>query len=411
MVGSGWFPGRIRVRCSFASVAVLVALAASAMAQSSASQSRAGVDTASARAGVETAIARAQHLRHGINASEWFAQWGEYSAAHTDRYTDAQDIALMARLGFDHVRLSIDAAALEQSFTNLAESSSGANADFLVRLDRAVDTILSNGLAVEIDLHPSDEYKKQLRSGDSQVDRFIALWRKLAAHYANRDPERVFFEILNEPEIDDAHRWGAIQARVAAAIRQVDPRHTLIATGANYSSLRDLLRLEPLADGNVIYTFHFYDPHEFTHQGANWGVAWWSKTHSIPYPAPFPPTPATMQKSLQELPDPVDRSELENYFLDAWDARHIQALIDEAADWAHTHHVPLVCNEFGAYRGYSDPASRANWIRDTRIALEADGIGWAMWDYRGGFGVVTKQDGQPAQVDESVVKALGLSAK
>jgi hypothetical protein len=44
-------------------------------------------------------------------------------------------------------------------------------------------------------------------------------------------------------------------------------------------------------------------------------------------------------------------------------------------------------------------------------AFEADGIGWTMWDYRGGFGVVTKQDGQPAQVDGSVVGALGLKAR
>jgi len=45
------------------------------------------------------------------------------------------------------------------------------------------------------------------------------------------------------------------------------------------------------------------------------------------------------------------------------------------------------------------------------VALEADGIGWAMWDYRGNFGVVTKQDGQPAQVDETTVVALGLSGR
>jgi hypothetical protein len=70
--------------------------------------------------------------------------------------------------------------------------------------------------------------------------------------------------------------------------------------------------------------------------------------------------------------------------------------------------VPLNCNEFGVYRGLSDPASRANYIRDVRTALEEDGIGWAMWDYRGGFGVVWKEDGQPARVDESVVRALGL---
>ena len=61
---------------------------------------------------VKTAFARAQHLRHGINASEWFAQSGNYSAESTNRYTDDADIALMAQLGFDNVRLSIDAAPL-----------------------------------------------------------------------------------------------------------------------------------------------------------------------------------------------------------------------------------------------------------------------------------------------------------
>ena len=52
-----------------------------------------------------------------------------------------------------------------------------------------------------------------------------------------------------------------------------------------------------------------------------------------------------------------------------------------------------------------------DWIRDVRTALEADGIGWTMWDYRGGFGVVWKDDGQPAKVDQEVVEALGLKAK
>jgi aryl-phospho-beta-D-glucosidase BglC (GH1 family) len=385
------------VRFWFGYMAMVVTLAASASASAS----------AQGGAGAEIAFARAQHLRHGINASEWFAQSGDYSAARTNRYTDAQDIALMARLGFDHVRLSIDAGALEQD----PRAADGLNADFLARLDRAIDTMLGDGLAVEVDMHPGDAYKQQLRSGDDAVERFTALWRKLATHYANRDPERVFFEILNEPEVSDPYRWAGIQAHVAEAIRQVAPRHTLIATGANYSGMHDLLQLEPLADGNVIYTFHFYEPHEFTHQGANWGVAWWSETQSIPYPVPNFASSSDLRAFLHEVPDAADRSELEDYFLDGWDARHIRLVIDEAADWARNHHVPLLCNEFGAYRPYADPVSRANWIRDTRTALEADGIGWAMWDYRGGFGVVIKQDSQPAQVDETTVRALGLRGR
>ena len=93
------------MRFSIGFMAIMVTLSASAAAQGG--------------SGTETAFARAQHLRHGINASEWFAQSGEYSAARTNRYTDAQDIALMARLGFDHVRLSIDAAPLDASLQAL----------------------------------------------------------------------------------------------------------------------------------------------------------------------------------------------------------------------------------------------------------------------------------------------------
>jgi endoglucanase len=374
------------MRLFLASLAVLVALGPAAFAQDRAAE-------------VQTAFARAQHLRHGINASEWFAQRENYPAKFTDRYIDADDIALMARLGFDHVRLSIDAAPLEAAFHGY-----GANDDFLPRLDKAVDTMLGDGLAVLIDVHPSDTYKQQLRNSDESVDRLVMLWRKLAAHYANRDPQRVFFEIMNEPEVSDSYRWAGIESRVATAIREEAPNHTIIATGCTWSDVWNLLALEPLADGNVIYNFHFYEPHEFTHQGAGWGVPWWSYTHNIPYPA----TGSSMQELLKEVPDPVARYQLENYWLNHWDAQHIRALIDEAADWGRTNHVPLICDEFGAFREHTDADSRMNWIRDVRTALEADGIGWAMWDYSGGFGVVHKQDGQPAQVDDAVVKALGL---
>ena len=68
------------------------------------------------------------------------------------------------------------------------------------------------------------------------------LWRELAAHYANRDPERVFFEILDEPEVSDPYRWAGIQERLAAAIREAAPRNTIIATGPNYSTSKTCSR-------------------------------------------------------------------------------------------------------------------------------------------------------------------------
>jgi endoglucanase len=303
-------------------------------------------------------------------------------------------------MGFDHVRLSIDPMPLAAALYGFP----GPNSDFLPHLDHAVDTMLADGLAVIIDIHPSDDFKQRLGTDDQAVERFTSIWRRLAAHYADRDPNKVFFEILNEPELHDAYRWAGIQTRVAAAIREQAPHHTIIAAGAVWSDIWDLLAIEPLADGNVIYNFHFYEPHEFTHQGATWSTPWYSYEHGIPYP----PTDSSMPELLKEVPDAVSRYSMEKYWLDGWNAHRIQIMIDNAAAWAHDNHVPLICNEFGTIRGFPDPVSRANWLHDVRTALETDGIGWAMWDYRGNFGVVTKEKGQPAQVDDSVVKALGL---
>jgi aryl-phospho-beta-D-glucosidase BglC (GH1 family) len=304
----------------------------------------------------------------------------------------------MAQIGFDNVRLSIDAAPLTRGFFAKDDSN------FIGRLDHAVDQMIAKGMAVQIDIHPESDYKKRVSTTGDGVDRFVMLWRKLAAHYADRNPDLIFYEIMNEPEERDPYRWAGVQARAAAAIREVAPKNTIIATGPNWSSIADLLTQHPLPDGNVIYTFHFYEPHEFTHQGAGWGGTWWIYTHDIPYPA----TEDSMQKSLAEVPDAGNRYALEHYWLDHWDAHRIRLQMDAAAAWGKEHNVPLICNEFGVYRRVTPEASRMQWIRDVRTALEADNIGWTMWDYRGGFGVVWKENGQPAKVDPAVVEALGL---
>ena len=88
----------------------------------------------------------------------------------------------MAKLGFDNVRLSIDPVPLERQ----PQNGEGFNAEFLGRLDHAVDTMLANGLAVQIDIHPERTTSAMCARQHDGVDRFAMLWRQLAAHYANR---------------------------------------------------------------------------------------------------------------------------------------------------------------------------------------------------------------------------------
>jgi aryl-phospho-beta-D-glucosidase BglC (GH1 family) len=354
------------------------------------------------------AFRRAEHLRHGINASEWFAQRRTYSPEFLAQYTTQDDIHLMRHLGFDHVRVSMDPDPLTPCFNQRPDALRTAEdvCAYATLLDKAVDAILADGLAVIVDVHPSSEFKKMLATDSSAPQKFAGFWSKLAARYANRDPERLFFEVCNEPELQDAYRWMGIQETAVEAIRRAAPQHTIIVAGARYSDIDELLEMQPLTDRNLIYNFHFYTPHIFTHQGASWGEYEWTRIHGLPYPA----THDAVAQVESTIVNPNTRYHVDQYALSSWNAQHIAGEIAHAAEWGTAHHVPITCNEFGVYREYSDPRSRAQWIEDTRRAFEANHIGWTMWDYRGGFGVVTKNAQGVATPDENIVRALGLSA-
>jgi len=86
----------------------------------------------------------------------------------------------------------------------------------------------------------------------------------------------------------------------------------------------------------------------------------------------------------------------------------MDAEIAAVAQWADERKVPLYCGEFGAFKDHSEPAARVQWIADTRTALEANHIGWAMWDYDGNFGLAEKSKDGSVAVDQAVLRALGL---
>ena len=347
------------------------------------------------------AFTRAQHLRRGINLSDWFAQvWDKrgYTKEHFDTWTTAEDIALIKSMGFDYVRLCVN----PQPMWSRNEPNK-LPAEYLGYLDAAIKMILDHGLAVVLDMHPDGDFKQRLATDDIFVQQFADFWQAVAQHYSTWDPERVFFEILNEPEMHDRYRWSGAETQIATCIRAGAPNHTIIAAGARWSDSDDLLFIEPLRDPNVIYNFHFYEPHIFTHQGATWAAYDWHWLHGLHYPS----TLESAERVASQVPNEADRLRVMRYGYEHWDAARMEMEMKRAADWAYRRNVPLLCNEFGVFRNFSDPQDRAAWLHDVRVALERNSIGWAMWDYSGGFGVVTKENGK-ATPDENVLRALGM---
>src|ERR1700741_2917570 len=130
--------------------------------------------------------ARAGRLRRGVNLRHWFSQAANYSKTHLDTHTTAQDIALIKSMGFDHVRFPIEPAPLLPA-PLLEATPSILNPTYLQYIDTALDMMLANGLAVVVDIHPSDEFKIKMLRDDRNVETFAQFWRAFAAHLSKRD--------------------------------------------------------------------------------------------------------------------------------------------------------------------------------------------------------------------------------
>ena len=92
-------------------------------------------------------------------------------------------------------------------------------------LDDAVDWLIANKIAVVIELHDK-QHMLNWETDPWYVDQIMTFWRALAERYANRDPEYLFFEIVNEPRfLNDAAGWSKIQTRWVKLMRESAPKH------------------------------------------------------------------------------------------------------------------------------------------------------------------------------------------
>jgi len=312
-------------------------------------------------------------IERGINLSHWFAQ--TRLPDYPPNAVPAEEMELLHALGMDHVRLPVDPIRL----WNFSEDAV-LERKMLSHIDTAVRRALEHDLNVVVDMHPRPDLKRRLREDPETFRSFLRFWEALAGHLSRFDASRVALELLNEPEVDDPAAWQAMVEQLHAVVRKAAPEHTIVIGGAAWSNTDRLQQLKPVADDNVLYTFHFYDPHIFTHQGAGWGDPAWKKVKDLPYPA-------DAAEGAEAQPAAV-----KTYFREQWNADRIRAQIDEAADWAEANGVRVWCGEFGSYRKTIDAEDRIRYIRDVRPALEEHDIGWAMWDLKGGFALM-KSDG------------------
>ena len=335
-------------------------------------------------------------FHRGVNLTNWF-QTPSARQIQFAKFT-RQDLNNIKSLGCDVVRLPINLHSMTAGAPDYA-----VDPLFYYFLDQVVDIAEELELHLILDNHTFDPAENT----DPNIgDALIAVWTQIAGHYKNRSTF-LYYEVLNEPHgISDA-AWNTIQQKVVQAIRSVDQTHTIIIGPAGWNGYNNLQYMPDYTDDNLIYTFHFYDPFLFTHQGADWTDPSMAPLAGVP----FPYDAARMPTCPPELVGTWIQNSMNSYRNDGTVAR-VKQLIDIAATFKTERNVALFCGEFGAYIPNSQDDDRVYYYNIVRNYLEEKGIAWTIWDYRGGFGLFEKGTSEMFDYDLNIplAEALGLNA-
>ena len=227
----------------------------------------------------------------------------------------------------------------------------------------------------------------------------------------------------------------AADARAAAPARsEAAPHLPLMLTGILWSDYRALLRVDtaPFRSSTVLYTFHYYDPHTFTHQGVAGdetryiaGLAWPENAAHAEVVLSSAVERIRADKALRpDLQAPVEARTgqlIRDVVAGHYDAKHIADDFSAVAGWAARNGLPadkILLGEFGcveAARGFPVGESRLAWLAAVRQAAEKQGFGWAYWGYKGYGGMQLVKADPPGSFnpketsfDPRVVASLGL---
>jgi len=288
------------------------------------------------------------------------------------------DLKFIRAEGFDHIRLPVG-----------WHHYCGAAPDFKIseeifaKADQMVTNATALGLNVIVNLHHFNEFTTDPRANTAW---FHAIWRQVAAHYAGAPPG-VAFELLNEPK--DAATTVIINPIFAEAIREIrqtNPHRTIFVGPGLWNSPGELVNLRlPDDDQNIIVTLHCYEPMMFTHQGADWAGPD-NRVTGIVFPGP-PRVPLVPDANLELKSWVLDRLHKYNTLPAESNPSGPHAFlskIQQAKAWSEKYGRPVHFGEFGAFTR-ADQESRAHYYAAFRQALDAAGIGWAIWDWKSGF--------------------------
>jgi endoglucanase len=211
---------------------------------------------------------------------------------------------------------------------------------------------------VQLDMH---HYERLISEPQRQRDRFLGMWAVIAHHFHGA-PAALLLEPFNEP---NGPRWGnsalmQLQRDVVGVIRERDPARLIVLGPGNWQNIDALDGWRPPELENIAVSVHYYEPHAFTHQNAEW------------------------------LGN--DAPSFEREWGTSEDRAQVRTHIESAAEWGVRRGYAMQLGEFGVNRAVPTQ-QRAEWMRAVREACEAHAMGWCVWDLAGAFAILERHQG------------------
>ncbi|WP_295767987.1 cellulase family glycosylhydrolase [uncultured Mucilaginibacter sp.] len=320
------------------------------------------------------AFKRAASLNNGINIS-WLEQTWNPDALKRKAIT-ITDLKLLKILGFKSIRLPVAFRYYEEH--NIPLSNVLKQVDYVWKLCR------QTGFKLVIDYHYG---KLNDANYTLETQKIIKTWSTLTIRYANAPGNQLIFDLYNEPPPINPSVWKDAAYNIVTALRKMDKKRTFLVGASNYNSIYELSRMVRLADENIIYSFHFYEPFLFTHQGAAW-VGNQVSTTGVPFPYNVENFPALNLKAKGTW----GKTNYYQYKTDG-NEQSVKDKLQIVKNWAGNYAVPIICSEYGVYNKYARQDSRCRYIKTVRNTLQQMQIPGMLWDYNGNFSLF---EGKPA---------------
>lgn len=329
---------------------------------------------------------RAEKMDLGMNLSYLDHYWSGTKSKNFSDFAKVEEankrkkmFAGIKKAGFSTVRIPICFSA----WMDLKRPYNWNNEKGLKMADNFVKWAVENDLIAIIDLHHT-EFDNSIPEAKNP-ERTVNLWLKIAERYKNTDPEKVFFELRNEPRDITAEAWRWEAKEIMKVVRKVAPKHTLVVGFHDWNGRKAMIDSKPFEDKNIIYTFHYYDPFIFTHQGATWAGAGLPELRGVEFPdskkSPIK-TPKTAKGTWVE-------TRINAYKKDA-NTKKMFTDLKEAKDWSKKHNVPIFMGEFGSYNKFASEESRCRHAKFVYTATGKLDIPSAWWEWNGGFNMFEK---------------------